>query len=62
MTELASFFHYRNLDVSTLKILTNLWTPEIAGKFEKQSTHLALADIYDSIKELKFYRHHLFNI
>ena len=62
MTELASFFHYRNLDVSPLKILANLWTPEFGGKFEKQSTHLALADIYDSIKELKFYRHHLFNI
>jgi oligoribonuclease len=56
MPELAAYFHYRNLDVSTLKILTNLWAPEIAGRFEKQSTHLALADINDSIRELRFYR------
>ena len=56
MPELAAYFHYRNLDVSTLKILTNLWAPEIAGRFEKTSTHLALADIHDSIRELRFYR------
>lgn len=56
MPDLAAFFHYRNLDVSSLKILANLWAPEIAGKFEKQSTHLALADIHDSIRELRFYR------
>jgi oligoribonuclease len=60
MPELAAFFHYRNLDVSTLKILTKLWTPEISGRFEKQSVHLALADIHDSIRELRFYREHLF--
>jgi oligoribonuclease len=56
MPELASFFHYRNLDVSSLKILAHLWTPELAAGFEKQPTHLALADIHDSIRELRFYR------
>jgi oligoribonuclease len=62
MRELAAFFHYRNLDVSTLKILANLWVPEIAGRFEKTSTHLALADIHDSIRELRFYRERLLNL
>ena len=60
MPELAAFFHYRNLDVSTLKILVKLWMPEVAGRFEKNSVHLALADIHDSIRELRFYREHLF--
>lgn len=61
MPELAAYFHYRNLDVSTLKILGQLWHPEIASKFNKESTHLALADINDSIHELRFYREKLFN-
>lgn len=56
MPELAKYFHYRNLDVSTLKILAQLWAPEISGRFEKNSSHLALADIHDSIRELRFYR------
>lgn len=56
MPELVKYFHYRNLDVSTLKILAQLWMPEISGRFEKVSTHLALADIHDSIRELRFYR------
>ncbi|HEX5047714.1 MAG TPA: oligoribonuclease [Gammaproteobacteria bacterium] len=60
MPELAAFFHYRNLDVSTLKILVKLWMPELGARFEKQSVHLALADIHDSIRELRFYREHLF--
>lgn len=60
MPELAEFFHYRNLDVSTLKILAQLWMPEIAERFKKQGTHLALADIHDSIHELRFYREKLF--
>jgi oligoribonuclease len=60
MPELAAFFHYRNLDVSTLKILVKLWLPDIAGRFEKSSVHLALADIHDSIRELRFYREQLF--
>jgi oligoribonuclease len=60
MPELAAFFHYRNLDVSTLKILVKLWLPEVGNRFEKKSVHLALADIHDSIRELRFYREHLF--
>ncbi len=60
MPELAAFFHYRNLDVSTLKILSKLWMPEVGERFEKQSVHLALADIHDSIRELRFYREQYF--
>jgi oligoribonuclease len=60
MPELAGFFHYRNLDVSSFKILAQLWKPDIAARFNKQSTHLALADIHDSIRELRFYREKLF--
>ena len=60
MPELASFFHYRNLDVSSLKILAQLWTNDVS--FEKQSTHLALADIRDSIRELRFYRDKLLKL
>jgi len=56
MPELGTFFHYRNLDVSSLKILAQLWAPEMATGFQKQPTHLALADIHDSIRELRFYR------
>lgn len=59
MPELAKYFHYRNLDVSTLKILAQLWVPSLAGRFEKNSSHLALADIHDSIRELRFYREKL---
>jgi len=62
MPELASYFHYRNLDVSTLKILAQLWAPEISGRFEKNSSHLALADIHDSIRELRFYREKLLDV
>lgn len=59
MPELERFFHYRNLDVSTLKILAQLWAPAVAGGFEKESTHRALADIRDSIAELAWYRDRL---
>lgn len=59
MPELEAYFHYRNLDVSTLKILANLWAPGIMGGFEKKTEHLALADIKDSIAELRHYRQHL---
>lgn len=62
MPALAAFFHYRNLDVSTLKILAQHWAPEILNRFSKESTHVALQDIYDSIAELKFYREALFNL
>jgi len=56
MPELEAFFHYRNLDVSTLKELAKRWKPEILKDFHKQNTHLALDDIRESIEELKFYR------
>jgi oligoribonuclease len=59
MPVLESFFHYRNLDVSTLKILAQQWAPEVAAGFTKESTHRALADIRDSIAELAWYRDHL---
>lgn len=62
MPKLESYFHYRNLDVSTLKELAKRWKPEITKGFNKQGKHEALADIYDSIEELKYYRQHLFNI
>ena len=59
MPELERYFHYRNLDVSTLKILAQLWAPDVAAGFSKESEHLALADIRDSIQELTWYREHL---
>jgi oligoribonuclease len=62
MPELVQFFHYRNLDVSSFKILVNLWAPNVGTRFEKQSTHLALADIHDSIRELRFYREHFLKL
>jgi oligoribonuclease len=61
MPKLESYFHYRNLDVSTLKILAKLWAPKIADQFVKKSQHVALQDIRDSIDELKFYRKHFLN-
>ncbi|HSC47683.1 MAG TPA: oligoribonuclease [Gammaproteobacteria bacterium] len=60
MPELERFFHYRNLDVSTLKELAKRWAPTVAAGFTKESTHLALADIRDSVAELKYYRERLF--
>ena len=56
MPELAAFFHYRNLDVSTLKELVRRWKPELINGFAKKGSHLALDDIYDSIAELSYYR------
>ena len=56
MPSLEAFFHYRNLDVSTLKILAQRWAPDVASGFNKESTHRALADIRDSIAELQYYR------
>lgn len=58
MPTLEKFFHYRNLDVSTLKELAKRWRPGLSEKFVKESRHLALADVLDSIDELKFYREH----
>lgn len=59
MPELAAYFHYRHLDVSTLKILARMWAPEVAAAFTKESSHLALDDIHDSIAELRHYRERL---
>ena len=56
MPELEAFFHYRNLDVSTLKELARLWKPELIRGFVKKGAHLALDDILESIDELKYYR------
>lgn len=58
MPGLEAWFHYRNLDVSTLKELCRRWRPELLGQFKKAQRHEALADIYESIDELKFYREH----
>ncbi|MEX3630429.1 MAG: oligoribonuclease [Burkholderia sp.] len=58
MPELESFFHYRNLDVSTLKELCRRWQPAIYKGFQKRAMHTALADIHESIDELKYYREH----
>jgi oligoribonuclease len=60
MPDLERYFHYRNLDVSTLKELALRWAPEVARGFQKGSTHLALDDVRDSIRELQYYREHLF--
>lgn len=62
MPKLEKYFHYRNLDVSTLKILAKRWNPEIMNYFKKTSKHEALRDIYDSIAELKHYRDHFLRI
>jgi oligoribonuclease len=58
MPRLESHFHYRNLDVSTLKELARRWRPDVYRTFEKKSRHEALADIYESIAELRHYREH----
>lgn len=62
MPELEEYFHYRYVDVSTLKELTRRWKPEILDGFTKQGSHLALDDIRESIAELKYYRQTIFNI
>jgi oligoribonuclease len=60
MPDLEKFFHYRNLDVSTLKELARRWMPGLGADFSKQSAHLARADIHESIRELRFYRERMF--
>ncbi len=62
MPRLEAFFHYRNLDVSTLKELALRWKPEVYRSFLKHSRHEALADIYESISELKHYREHFIKV
>jgi oligoribonuclease len=62
MPELESYFHYRNLDVSTVKELCKRWRPEVARAFAKRSAHTAMADIEESIDELRHYREHFFRL
>ena len=58
LPELEAWFHYRNLDVSTLKILMQRWRPELESGFSKSGAHLALDDIRESIEEMRYYREH----
>ena len=62
MPRLEAFFHYRNLDVSTLKELAKRWRPEVAAAFKKQQKHTALADVHESIEELLHYRTHFLRL
>lgn len=62
MPELESYFHYRNLDVSVFKELSRRWKPAVYSGFKKSSKHEALADIYESIDELKYYREHFIKL
>ena len=62
MPKLEAFFHYRNLDVSTLKELCRRWKPELASGFKKHQKHTALADINESIEELRYYREHFIKL
>tara|TARA_X000000368_G_C22866130_1_gene638767 strand:- start:86 stop:637 length:552 start_codon:yes stop_codon:yes gene_type:complete len=60
MPDLANFFHYRNIDVSSIKELTKRWRPDLDQKIIKSASHRALSDVYESIEELRFYRDNLF--
>lgn len=62
MPKLEAFFHYRNLDVSTLKELSKRWRPDVYASFKKQQRHTALADVHESIDELEHYRKHFLNL
>jgi oligoribonuclease len=62
MPELEAYFHYRNIDVSTIKELCSRWQPDVLDGFKKKGVHLALDDIMESIEELKYYRHKVFSI
>jgi len=62
MPQLEAFFHYRNLDVSSLKILAGMWAPDVLSGVKKSAAHLALEDIRDSINELRHYREHLLRV
>jgi oligoribonuclease len=62
MPQLETYFHYRNLDVSTLKELAKRWRPALMNGFAKHGKHEALADIYESIEELKYYREHFIRL
>jgi oligoribonuclease len=60
MPDLERFFHYRNLDVSTVKELAKRWMPKLSEGFAKQGSHLAMDDIRESVRELQYYRQHFF--
>lgn len=60
LPKLEQYFHYRNLDVSTVKILAQHWAPQVAKGLKKEAQHIALQDIYDSIEELRYYREKFF--
>jgi oligoribonuclease len=62
MPKLEAFFHYRNIDVSTLKELAKRWRPDVYNAFKKQQKHTALADVYESIDELAHYREHFLSV
>ncbi len=62
MPELEAFFHYRNLDVSSLKELARRWAPKVEKSFKKNSSHLAMDDVKDSIRELQHYREHFIKL
>ena len=62
MPQLEAYFHYRNLDVSTVKELAKYWKPHIVSQFKKKSAHLAMEDVKESIDELKFYHQNFFNL
>ena len=62
MPRLEAFFHYRNVDVSTLKELARRWRPELVDAFKKQQSHTALADVHESIDELEHYRTHFIRV
>ena len=62
MPKLEAWFHYRNLDVSTLKELARRWRPDVAESFKKEGKHEALADIYESIAEMRHYREHFLRL
>lgn len=62
MPDLEAYFHYRNLDVSSLKELAQRWAPDVLSSFKKRGSHLALEDIHDSIRELRHYRQHLLKV
>lgn len=62
MPELEDYFHYRNLDVSSLKELARRWAPQVEKSFKKNSSHLAMDDVKDSIRELQHYREHLIKL
>ena len=62
MPILEAYFHYRNMDVSSIKILAQHWRPDVAAALKKNSSHLAMDDIKDSVAELRHYRKHFFNL